>query len=85
MTDTFTVTGTGSIFPDNPLFDTIQFWDLNIEYNNGLKVHFVSTNMLNEMMKNLKSVTEQLFMAQKAGLAWAVEQQHPIFQSFTRS
>jgi predicted dehydrogenase len=81
MTDTFAMTGAGSIFPDNPLFDTINFWDLNLEYGNGLQIHYVSTNYADEMMKILNPVTEQLFMAQKAGLVWAVEQQLPIFQS----
>jgi hypothetical protein len=69
MTDTFTVTGAGSIFPDNPLFDTIQFWDLNIEYNNGLKVHFVSTNNANEMMKNLKSADGTTFYGTKGWIS----------------
>ena len=69
MTDTFTITGSGSIFPDNPLFDTINFWDLNLEYNNGLKIHYVSTNYADEMMKNLKSGDGTTFYGTKGWIS----------------
>ncbi len=69
MTDTFTITGTGSIFPDNPLFDTIDFWDLNIEYKNGLKVHFVSTNYAEDLKKNLKGGDGTTFYGTKGWIS----------------
>lgn len=69
MTDTFTITGTGSIFPNNPLFDTINFWDLNLEYKNGLQIHFVSTNHADEMMKNLNSGDGTTFYGSKGWIS----------------
>jgi predicted dehydrogenase len=69
MTDTFTITGSGSVFPDNPLFDTINFWDLNLDYNNGLQIHYVSTNYAEEMMKNLKSGDGTTFYGTKGWIS----------------
>jgi predicted dehydrogenase len=69
MTDVFTITGSGSIFPNNPLFDTIDFWDLQIEYSNGLQVRFVSTNHADEMMKNLKDSNGTTFYGTKGWIS----------------
>ncbi len=49
MTGTGTFTGSGIYFPEDIIFDTIQHWDINISYDNGLKVRFVSTNYADEM------------------------------------
>ena len=69
MTDVFTITGLGSIFPNNPLFDTIDFWDLHLEYSNGLAIHYVSTNYADEMMKNLKSGDGTTFYGTKGWIS----------------
>ena len=69
MTDVFTITGSGSIFPNNPLFDTINFWDLRLEYNNGLAIHFVSTNYADEMMVNLKDNNGTTFYGTKGWIS----------------
>ena len=69
MTDTFTITGSGSIFSNNTLFDTINFWDLNLEYNNKLQIHYVSTNYADEMMKNLKSGDGTTFYGTKGWIS----------------
>jgi len=53
MNDTGTYTCSGKFFPESVIYDTISEWDMNIEYKNGLKIHFVSTNLAEEMMKNL--------------------------------
>lgn len=69
MTGTFTVTGTGSVFPDNPLFDTVEFWDLNIQYDNGLEVRFVSTNHAGEMRKKLDDGNGTTFYGTKGWIS----------------
>ncbi len=46
-------TCTGSFFPEEILFDTIWSWDMNILYETGLKIHFVSTNNAAGMRKKL--------------------------------
>ncbi|MBT7091950.1 MAG: Gfo/Idh/MocA family oxidoreductase, partial [Bacteroidetes bacterium] len=45
MNDISSHKGTGSLFPEGMLFDTITSWDVNIKYNKGLTVHFMSTDL----------------------------------------
>jgi len=44
MTDIATFSGTGKFWPKESIYDTILTWDVNIEYKNGFKVHFMSTD-----------------------------------------
>jgi predicted dehydrogenase len=69
MTDTFTITGSGSVFPDDLLFDTVNFWDLKLEYKNGLQVLFVSTNHAGDMMKNLQYQNGTTFFGTKGWIS----------------
>jgi hypothetical protein len=69
MTDVFTITGSGSLFPNNPLFDTINFWDLHLEYSNGLAIHYVSTNYADEMMGNLNDNNGTTFYGKKGWIS----------------
>lgn len=41
-------TGTGSFFPEDSLFDTINSWDLHCKYENGVKLHFFSFDKMPE-------------------------------------
>lgn len=45
MKDIATHKGTGSFFPEGMLFNTINNWDINIEYEKGLTAHFMSTEL----------------------------------------
>ncbi|WP_066632440.1 Gfo/Idh/MocA family oxidoreductase [Labilibacter marinus] len=40
----YTCDGKGTIY-DGGLYDTVKSWDLNIEYESGLKLHFVSADV----------------------------------------
>ena len=37
--------GTGIMFPEGMLFNTVASWDMDIEYMNGFKMHFMSTDL----------------------------------------
>ena len=45
MNDISTHKGTGLLFPEGMLFDTIRSWDVDIKYNKGLTMHFMSTDL----------------------------------------
>lgn len=45
MNDISSHMGTGSLFPEGMLFDTITSWNVNIKYNKGLTMHFMSTDL----------------------------------------
>jgi predicted dehydrogenase len=45
MKDISVHNGTGSLFPEGMLFDTIASWDVDIKYNNGLTMHLMSTDL----------------------------------------
>ncbi len=59
----------GTFFPEEMLFDTLQFWDMNIDYQNGLKIHFVSTNYAGEMMKKLSDGNGTTFYGSKGWIS----------------
>jgi predicted dehydrogenase len=69
MTDTGIFTGSGTFFPKDILFDTINCWNINIDYENGMKIHFVSTNYANEMMQKLKSGDGTTFYGTKGWIS----------------
>ena len=69
MMDTSTFTGSGSLFPAGNLFDTVHFWDINIDYENGLKIHFISDNYAEEMQKNLHSSDGTTFYGTKGWIS----------------
>lgn len=54
MKDICTITGSGCLFPEDSFFDTILHWNLNLKYNNGLIINFVSDNFAGEMDQKLK-------------------------------
>lgn len=54
MKDVCTITGSGSLFPEDSFFDTVNHWNLNLKYNNGLNIDFVSDNFAGEMNQKLK-------------------------------
>lgn len=41
-------TGSGTLFPDDSLFDTINSWDMNCKYENGVNLHFFSYDKMPE-------------------------------------
>lgn len=45
MSDPGSFKAKGSFFEESSIFDTVYDWDVNIQYNNGLKVRFFSDNM----------------------------------------
>lgn len=69
MSGTGTFTGSGTFFPEGHLFDTINYWDINISYDNGLKVHFVSTNYADDMMQKVNSNNGTIFYGTKGWIA----------------
>ena len=69
MMDTATFTGSGSLFPEGHFFNSVHFWDINIEYENGLKIHFVSDNYAEEMKKNLNSGDGTTFYGTKGWIS----------------
>ncbi len=69
MNDRGTFTASGSFFPEEVIFDTVQYWDMNINYENGLNVHFVSTNYADEMMQKLKSGDGTTFYGTKGWIS----------------
>lgn len=69
MNETGTFTGSGTFFPEDSMFDTINHWDINISYDNGLNIHFVSTNYAGEMMKKLDSRNGTTFYGTKGWIS----------------
>jgi len=69
MSDTGTFTGSGVLFPEDMLFDTINYWDIEIAYNNGLQVHFVSTNHAAQMMEKLPDGNGTTFYGTKGWIS----------------
>ena len=48
LSGTYSCEGTGSFWPSGGLYNNIITWDLNYEYENGLKVHFTNTETAKE-------------------------------------
>ncbi len=69
ISGTGTFTGSGTFFPEDMLFDTISYWDINISYENGLHIHFVSTNYADEMRKKLNSTNGTTFYGTKGWIS----------------
>jgi len=69
MSGTGTFTGSGTFFPEGHLFDTINLWDINISYENGLKVHFVSTNYADEMRQKISDSNGTTFYGTKGWIS----------------
>ncbi len=69
MNDTFTMTGSASFFPEDILFDTIDEWDMDMEYANGMKLHFVSTKYATEMMQKINDSNGTTFYGSKGWIS----------------
>ena len=46
--------GKGTFWSEGGMYDNIYSWDVKYEYKNGLKVHFVSSDLFDDMVKNRK-------------------------------
>ena len=46
--------GNGTFWSEGGMYDNIYSWDVNYEYENGLKVHFVTTDLFEDMVKERK-------------------------------
>jgi predicted dehydrogenase len=44
----YTCEGTGKFWEPGGIYNNIKSWDLNLEYDSGVKVHFASTDFANE-------------------------------------
>ncbi len=71
MNDRGTFSAKGAFYPEDIIFDTVKFWDMNIDYENGLNVRFVSNNYANEMTKKLKSGDGTTFYGSKGWISLA--------------
>jgi len=69
MFDMATFTGTGTLYPEQSFYDTIQYWDLNINYPNGFKIHFVSANLAVKMKNKLNSGDGTTFYGSKGWIS----------------
>jgi len=54
----YTCEGTGQFWPAGGLYDNILSWDLNLLYNNGLKVHFISQDIASNTILKERAVKE---------------------------
>jgi len=69
MLDIAAFTGTGTLYPEQSIYDTIQYWDLNINYPNGFEIHFVSGNLAGKMKKKLDSGDGTTFYGSKGWIS----------------
>ena len=46
----YTSEGTGKFWSEGGIYDNIYSWDVNYEYMNGLKIHFVSMDMAKDLI-----------------------------------
>ena len=69
MMNISTFTGSGSVFPEGSLFDTVHFWDINIVYENGLNIHFVSDNYAEEMQQKINTGDGTTFYGTKGWIS----------------
>ena len=50
----YSCNGSGTFWSEGGIYDNIYSWDVNYEYENGLKVHFVSTDLFEDMVAERK-------------------------------
>ena len=50
--------GTGQFWPAGGLYNNIMSWDVNCKYQNGLEVHFASTDVASSNMLNHRTLKE---------------------------
>ena len=50
----YSCNGTGTFWSEGGMYDNIYSWDVNYEYENGLNVHFVSTDLFDDMVAHRK-------------------------------
>jgi hypothetical protein len=50
----YSCNGNGAFWSEGGIYDNIYSWDVNYEYENGLKVHFVSTDLFEDMVGERK-------------------------------
>jgi predicted dehydrogenase len=56
---TYTCEGTGGYWPAGGLYNNICSWDLSIRYQNGLDLHFVSTDVAKKAMLDHRLIKEE--------------------------
>lgn len=47
----YTLKGAGNFWPQDGLFDTVISWDTNLEYDNGMKMRFLSADRAKEVVE----------------------------------
>jgi predicted dehydrogenase len=55
---TYSATGTGTYWPEGGIYDNIFSWDVTYRYENGLELHFVSTDVAEGEMLDHRAVRE---------------------------
>jgi predicted dehydrogenase len=58
VTGNYTCEGSGQYWPAGGLYDNILSWDVNCKYQNGLEVHFTSSDVAGKEMLNHRAVKE---------------------------
>ena len=58
VTGNYSCEGTGQYWPAGGLYDTILSWDVNCNYQNGLKLHFVSSDVASKGVLDHRSLKE---------------------------
>lgn len=50
----YTLKGEGKFWPQEGLFDSVISWDTHLEYNNGLKMHFLSSDRARQIVEKYR-------------------------------
>ncbi len=50
----YSCNGTGTFWSEGGIYDNIYSWDVHYEYENGIKVHFVSSDLFEDMVVERK-------------------------------
>ncbi|MEI6276775.1 MAG: Gfo/Idh/MocA family oxidoreductase [Prolixibacteraceae bacterium] len=56
--DNYSCDGSGQFWPAGGLYNNILSWDLNLNYQNGLKVHFISQDIASNTILKDKAIKE---------------------------
>ena len=54
VSGSYSCNGKGTFWSEGGMYDNIYSWDVNYEYDNGLKVHFVSSDLFEDMVAERK-------------------------------
>jgi len=59
MNGAYTLNGSGSLWQENGLYDTVNSWNTELKYENGLSMHFVSADKAGEVVSKYRKYDEE--------------------------